>query len=52
MHETIQEHLKRDFYGNPEIKPMIEELERKVLGHSVSSFAAAGILLEIYHRIK
>ena len=52
MHETIQEHLKRNFYGNQEIKPMIEELEQKVLGQSVSSFAAAGILLEIYHRIK
>src|SRR3989339_110320 len=45
MHETIQEHLKRNFYGNQEIKPMIEELEQKVLGQSVSSFAAAGILL-------
>ena len=52
MHETIQEHLKRNFYGNQEIKPMIEELEQKVLGQSVSSFAAAGILLEIYQRIK
>jgi LAO/AO transport system kinase len=52
MHETIQEQLKRNFYGNPEIKPLIEELEKKVLGQSVTSYAAAGVLLDFYNTTK
>jgi len=52
MHETIQEHLKRNFYGNSELKPMIENLEKQVLAQSVSSFTAAGILLDYYNRLK
>jgi LAO/AO transport system kinase len=52
MHETIQEQLKRNFYGNQEIKSMIEELERKVLGQSVTSYAAAGVLLDFYNTTK
>jgi LAO/AO transport system kinase len=52
MHETIREHLYRDFYGNHIIKHKIEEYERLVLNDKISSFAAAGKLLEQYAEIK
>ena len=50
MHETIQEKLRRDFYDNPEIRIKIEELENQVLTNEISSFAAAGKLLEMYSK--
>jgi len=50
MHETIQEKLRRDFYDNPEIRIKIEELENQVLANEISSFAAAGKLLEMYSK--
>ncbi len=52
MHETIREHLYRDFYGNHLIKHKIEEYENLVLNDKISSFAAAGKLLEQYAEIK
>ena len=52
MHETIREHLYRDFYGNHIIKHKIEEYEHLVLNDKISSFAAAGKLLEQYAEIK
>jgi LAO/AO transport system kinase len=52
MHETIQEKLKRDFYDNPEIKAKIKEFETNVLTDKMSSFIAAGRLLEIYAGLK
>ena len=48
MHETIQEKLRRDFYDNPGIRIKIEELENQVLANEISSFAAAGKLLQLY----
>lgn len=50
MHETIQEKLKRNFYDNPEIKHRLAELEKQVLDDKLSSFMAAGQLLQIYSK--
>jgi LAO/AO transport system kinase len=52
MHETIQETLKRNFYDNPEIKSKLKEFEKNVLTDKMSSFIAAGSLLEIYAGLK
>ncbi len=52
MHETIREQLYRDFYGNQIIKHKIEEFESLVLNNQISSFAAAGKLLEMYAEMK
>lgn len=52
MHETIAEHLKQNFYGNPEIKAKLKILESKVLNDRMSSFIAAGELLEMYSKLK
>jgi LAO/AO transport system kinase len=52
MHETIQETLKRNFYDNPEIKAKLKEFETYVLTDKMSSFVAAGKLLELYSKLK
>ena len=52
MHETIREQLYRDFYGNQIIKHRIEEFESLVLNNKISSFAAAGKLLDLYAEVK
>jgi LAO/AO transport system kinase len=52
MHETIQEQLKRNFYNDHEIKMRIKDLENLVLEDKLSSFVAAGQLLEIYRKEK
>lgn len=52
MHETIQEQMKRAFYQHPEMKEKIKEFENKVLNSEMSSFVAAGKLLEIYSGMK
>lgn len=52
MHETIEEQLKRKFYEHPEIKAKVKVLENYVLNDEMSSFIAAGELLELYSRLK
>ncbi len=52
MHETIAEQLKRNFYGNSEIKTELVELEMSVLKSEISSFAAAGKLMDLFSRLK
>jgi LAO/AO transport system kinase len=52
MHETIQEQLRRDFYDDPVIKAKIAELEKQVLEDKLSSFMAAGELLQLYSKLK
>jgi LAO/AO transport system kinase len=52
MHETIQEKLKRNFYDNHEIKHRIAELEKQVIDDKLSSFMAAGQLLQMYSKLK
>lgn len=48
MHETIREQLKRNFYNNHNIRSKIKDLENLVMEDKLSSFAAAGQLLEMY----
>ena len=52
MHETIEEQLKRNFYGNGDIKSKLLELEKEVLQNKISSFAAAGKLMELFSGLK
>jgi len=52
MHETIQEQLRRNFYNNPVIKQNLPDIEDKVLHNKISSFVAAGQLLDIYSKLK
>ena len=52
MYETIEEKLKRDFYDNTEIKDRLKVLEKYVLNDEISSFAAAGDLLQMFSKQK
>lgn len=52
MHETIEEQLKRNFYDHPEIKERLKVLENYVLSNKMSSFLAAGNLLELFSKLK
>ncbi|MFV0590423.1 MAG: methylmalonyl Co-A mutase-associated GTPase MeaB [Draconibacterium sp.] len=52
MHETIEEQLKRNFYDHPEIKEKLKVLENYVKNDAMSSFVAAGELLELYSKLK
>ncbi len=52
MHETIEEQMKRAFYGHPEISKKLKEFESLVMNNEISSFVAAGKLLNIYSGLK
>ncbi len=52
MHETIEEQLKRDFYDRPEIKEKLKVLENYVMTDAMSSFVAAGELLDLYAQLR
>ncbi len=52
MHETIREQMKQMFYTHPQMKNKIQKFENRVLNNEISSFAAAGQLLEIYKALK
>ncbi len=52
MYETINEHLRNDFYQNEKIKVLMEESEKKVLKEEISSFIAAKKLLDFYNQIR
>jgi LAO/AO transport system kinase len=52
MHETIEEHLKRSFYDHPEIKNKLRVMENYVKQDSMSSFVAAGELLNLYAKLR
>lgn len=49
MYESINEHLKNDFYYNPEVKSIIQNTELDVLGGKMTSFIAAKNLLDTYY---
>lgn len=51
MYESINEQLKNGFYGNPEIKVQLNEIEQKVLRSEISSFEAARVMIEKYKRL-
>lgn len=48
MHETILNNLESDFYGNPEVRSVIDELEEAVTEGNTSPFTAAKKLLDKY----
>ncbi len=50
MYETINESLKNNFYRNTLVRHKISEYEHLVLSDQLSSFAAAGKLLQAYYK--
>ena len=48
MYESINEHLRLNFYNNPLIQQQLQEAERTVLAGQQTSFTAAQSLLDIY----
>lgn len=50
MYETINEHLKNDFYNHPDISKKVNEYEKSVIKGNVSSFIAAHELLNLYKK--
>ena len=49
MFESINEHLRMNFYHNPLIRQRLKEAEAKVLAGQQTSFMAAQELLDIYY---
>ncbi len=52
MYETINSNLLQSFYHNPQLQPLIEQAEKRVLNDEVSSFIAAYQLLNEYQKLK
>lgn len=50
MMETINEHLKSNFFTNSEIIKLLDENKKAVANDEISPFAAAQLLLEKYFR--
>ncbi len=48
MYETINEHLRNSFYGNPEIANLLSQLENDLSQSKKSSYAAAKEALDAY----
>ena len=48
MYETINERLRNDFYQNPAIETLLQQLESEVLSAKKSSFIAAKEALDAY----
>jgi LAO/AO transport system kinase len=48
MYETINEHLRLNFYNNDVIKHQLQDAERTVLAGQQTSFMAAQSLLDEY----
>jgi LAO/AO transport system kinase len=51
MYETINDNLKNNFYHDVWIRHQLPKYEEQVLSEKISSFAAAGKLLEHYFKI-
>lgn len=51
MIETINEHLRSNFYREPEIRALLEQKEMRVLNNEQSSFTAAQDVLDKYYEI-
>jgi LAO/AO transport system kinase len=50
MYESINEHLKNNFYNNETIQALLKQKEAQVLNEETSSFAAAQALLDSYFK--
>jgi LAO/AO transport system kinase len=48
MFETINEQLRNSFYYNPQLKPFIADIKKRVMDLELSSFSAAQLLLDKY----
>ena len=48
MIETINEHLRSNFYNTPEVAALLEQKEMRVLNNEQSSFMAAKDVLDFY----
>lgn len=48
MYESINEHLRDNFYNNEQISLRLQEAEQTVLAGEKTSFAAAADLLSLY----
>jgi LAO/AO transport system kinase len=51
MYESINEHLRMNFYNNPVIKSKLSEAETSVLAGQKTSFIAAQDLLDEYFNL-
>ena len=51
MYERINEHLRLNFYNNPQIRQQIQQVEQSVLAGQQTSFMAAQSLLDEYFRL-
>jgi LAO/AO transport system kinase len=52
MIESINEHLKTNFYNNPEIQKLLENNKKAVQNDKISPFVAAQELLNVYQNYK
>ncbi|MDE6098229.1 MAG: methylmalonyl Co-A mutase-associated GTPase MeaB, partial [Muribaculaceae bacterium] len=50
MFETIDEHLRANFYNNPEVAALLDDNEAMVLSNRRSSFIAAREVLDFYFK--
>lgn len=50
MYETIDEHLRSNFYNNETIGQMLQDFEHLLLEDKISSFVAANKMLDTYFR--
>ena len=50
MYESINEHLRMNFYNNPLIQQQLEQAEKVVLAGQKTSFVAAQQLLDDYYQ--
>ena len=48
MYESINEHLRLNFYNNPVIQQQLQQAEQSVLAGQQTSFTAAQSLLDEY----
>lgn len=48
MYESINEHLRNDFYYNPQVKNLLKEMSDDVVAGKLTSFVAASKLLDVY----
>ena len=52
MYESINEHLRNDFYYNPTIRDMLRPMAKAVVDGQMTSFIAAKKLLDTYFSLK
>jgi LAO/AO transport system kinase len=50
MYESINEHLRTNFYNNPGVEALLQQNETEVLANRRSSFIAARDVLDYYFK--